>query len=96
MRKIAAWSRLIFGVRCSRTALAIAPQRESLARHNPLAIPPVAILFGGIAAAGGLIQRRMGLPDAAVLVLQGMIFVMLLISETLYGRFKIFGSGKGA
>ena len=61
-----------------------------LARHNALAIPPVALLFGGIAAAGGLIQRRMGLPDATVLLLQGMIFVVLLASETLYGRFKIF------
>ena len=61
-----------------------------LARHNALAIPPVALLFGGIAAAGGLIQRRMGLPDATVLLLQGIIFVVLLASETLYGRFKIF------
>ena len=51
---------------------------------------PVAILFGGIVASGGLIQRRMGLPDATVLVLQGLIFVVLLISETLYGRFSIF------
>ena len=42
-----------------------------LARHNPLAIIPVAILLGGIDASGGLIQRRMGLPDATVLVLQG-------------------------
>jgi len=57
-----------------------------LARHNPLAIPPVAILFGGIAAAGGLVQRRMGLPDATMMVLQGLIFVVLLASETLYGR----------
>jgi ABC-type uncharacterized transport system permease subunit len=61
-----------------------------LARHNPIAIIPVAILFGGIVAAGGLIQRRMGLPDATVLVLQGLTFVVLLTSETLYGRFKIF------
>src|SRR3954453_24017738 len=30
-----------------------------LARHNPLAIIPVAVLLGGIYAAGGLIQRRM-------------------------------------
>ena len=65
-----------------------------LARHNPLAIPPVAILFGGIAAAGGLVQRRMGLPDATMVVLQGLIFVVLLASETLYGRFKIFGGGR--
>ena len=54
-----------------------------LARHNPLAIMPVAILFGAIAAAGGLIQRRMGMPDATVLVLQGIMFVVLLVSETL-------------
>jgi ABC-type uncharacterized transport system permease subunit len=61
-----------------------------LARHNPLAIIPVAIMFGGIVASGGLIQRRMDLPDATVLVLQGLTFVVLLVSETLYGRFKIF------
>ena len=42
-----------------------------LARHNPVAIIPVAILFGGIVASGGLIERRMGLPDATVLVLAG-------------------------
>jgi general nucleoside transport system permease protein len=61
-----------------------------LARHHPLAIIPVAILFGGIAAAGGIIQRRMGLPDATVLLLQGLTFVVLLASETLYGRFRLF------
>ena len=47
-----------------------------LARQNPLAIIPVAILLGGISASGGLLQRRLGLPDASVLVLQGMIFVV--------------------
>jgi simple sugar transport system permease protein len=61
-----------------------------LARQHPLAIIPVAILFGGIAAAGGIIQRRMGLPDATVLLLQGLTFVVLLASETLYGRLRIF------
>jgi general nucleoside transport system permease protein len=65
-----------------------------LARHNPLVIPPVAIMFGGLVASGGLIQRRMDLPDATVLVLQGLIFVVLLISETLYGRFAIFKATK--
>jgi general nucleoside transport system permease protein len=59
-----------------------------LARHNPLAIIPVAILLGGIGASGGLLQRRLGLPDASVLVLQGIIFVAVLTSETLYGRFR--------
>ncbi|MDK4735924.1 ABC transporter permease [Rhizobium sp. CNPSo 3490] len=61
-----------------------------LARHNPLAIIPVAILLGGIDASGGLIQRRMGLPDATVLVLQGTVFIIILFCETFYGRFKIF------
>src|SRR6266850_8342858 len=64
-----------------------------LARQNPLAVIPVAILLGGISASGGLLQRRLGLPDASVLVLQGMIFVSVLMSETLYGRFRIFRQG---
>src|SRR5947209_14980462 len=57
-----------------------------LARHNPLAILPVAVLLGGISASGGLLQRRLGLPDASVLVLQGTIFVAVLASDALYGR----------
>jgi general nucleoside transport system permease protein len=61
-----------------------------IARHNPLAIVPVAILLGGISASGGMLQRRLDLPDATVLVLQGMAFMVILASETLYGRFRIF------
>jgi simple sugar transport system permease protein len=61
-----------------------------LARQNPLAIIPMAVLLGGIGAAGGLLQRRMDLPDATVLVLQGMIFVAILASETMYGRMRWF------
>lgn len=61
-----------------------------LARHNPLAIIPVALLLGGIDASGGLLQRRLDLPDATVLVLQGIIFVVVLASETLFGRFRVF------
>lgn len=54
-----------------------------MARHNPLAIIPVAILFGGFGAAGSLLQRRLGLPDASVQVLQGIAFVLILASEAL-------------
>jgi ABC-type uncharacterized transport system permease subunit len=54
-----------------------------MARHNPLAIIPVAILFGGFGAAGSMLQRRLGLPDASVLVLQGIAFVLILASEAL-------------
>ncbi len=56
-----------------------------IARHHPLAIIPVAILFGGFGAAGSLLQRRLGLPDASVQVLQGLAFVMILASEALRG-----------
>ncbi|HVC56063.1 MAG TPA: ABC transporter permease [Stellaceae bacterium] len=57
-----------------------------LARQNPLAIIPVAILLGGISASGGLLQRDLGLPDAATVVLQGIIFVCILASDSVYGR----------
>lgn len=67
-----------------------------LARHNPLVIIPVAIFLGGIAASGGLIQRRMDLPDATVLVLQGLLFLVILVSETFYGRLSFFRSRGGA
>jgi simple sugar transport system permease protein len=61
-----------------------------LARHNPLAIIPVAILLGGIRASSGLLQRSHELPDATALVLQGIIFVVILASEVFYGRIKWF------
>lgn len=57
-----------------------------VARHNPLAVIPVAILFGGFGSAGSLLQRRLELPDASVLVLQGFAFVLILASEALRGR----------
>lgn len=56
-----------------------------IARHQPLAIVPVAILFGGFGAAGSLLQRRLDLPDASVMVLQGIAFVLILGSEALRG-----------
>ena len=61
-----------------------------IARQNPLAVIPVAILLGGIRASGGLLQRWHDLPDATVLVMQGIIFVVILASETLYGRVNLF------
>jgi general nucleoside transport system permease protein len=57
-----------------------------LARQNPLAIIPVAVLMAGFDASSGLVQRRMDLPDATMLVLQGFVFVAILASETLTGR----------
>jgi simple sugar transport system permease protein len=61
-----------------------------IARHNPLAATLVAILLGGILASGGILQRVHNLPDATVLVFQGLVFLVVLYSESLYGRLPIF------
>lgn len=54
-----------------------------MARQQPLALVPVAILMGGISAAGSLLQRRLELPDATTMVLQGLLFVAILAGEAL-------------
>jgi simple sugar transport system permease protein len=65
-----------------------------LSRHDGLAIIPVSLFLGGVAASGGLLQRVFGLPDATVSVLQGILFVVLIASDTLYGRVR-WGGAKG-
>jgi len=61
-----------------------------MARHHPLGIIPVAILFGGLAASSGTIQRNLHVPEASIQVFMGILFMMILAFETLYGRFRIF------
>jgi general nucleoside transport system permease protein len=61
-----------------------------IARHNPLATALVSIVLGGILASGGILQRVHNLPDATVLVFQGLVFLVVLYSESLYGKFAIF------
>ncbi|MFZ4676272.1 MAG: ABC transporter permease [Nodosilinea sp.] len=61
-----------------------------VARHNPLATVLVSVLLGGILAAGGILQRSHNLPDATVLVFQGIVFLCVLYSDSLYGRLPIF------
>jgi simple sugar transport system permease protein len=53
-----------------------------IARANPLAVIPVALILGGIGASGGLLQRVFDLPDATVNVLQGILFICILFSDT--------------
>jgi general nucleoside transport system permease protein len=72
-----------------------------LARQSPLGILPVALVLGGISASGGLLQRTCNLPDATVSVLQGILFVVILASETYRGKVDWFSrllgpSAKGA
>lgn len=59
-----------------------------LARHHPLAIMPVACLIGGLQASGSLLQRRLELPDASILVFQGLIFVFVLVGDAIAQKFN--------
>lgn len=61
-----------------------------VSRYNPLAAILVSVLLGGIVASGGALQRTFGMPDATVLLFQGIVFLVVLYSESLYGRFQIF------
>jgi len=66
-----------------------------LARQNPLVVVPVAVLIGALDASGGLVQRRMEMPDATMLVLQAVIFLTLLVSDTFYGRLPFLTYQRG-
>lgn len=61
-----------------------------LARQNGLGCIVVSVLLGGLLASGGILQRAHRLPDATILVFQGIVFLVILFSESLYGRFKCF------
>ncbi len=61
-----------------------------IARQNPLAAVLVSVVLGGILASGGILQRAFELPDATILVFQGLVFLVILYSESLYGRLPFF------
>jgi simple sugar transport system permease protein len=61
-----------------------------IARHHPLGIIPVAVLFGALDGCSGTLQQKLQISDASVKVLMGTIFVMILSFETLYGRLRVF------
>ena len=48
------------------------------------------MLFGGLKASSDTLQSRLELPDASVDVLAGIMFVLILLFETLYGRYRVF------
>ena len=66
-----------------------------VARHNGAATILTATLLGGILASGGILQRSFHLPDATILVFQGIVFLTILYSDSLYGKFAIFRERKG-
>jgi len=59
-----------------------------VARQNPLAIIPVAILLGGVTASGDLLQMKLKLSSASVQVFQGILFLVILGLDTWAGRLK--------
>ena len=61
-----------------------------LARQSPLGCILISILLGGLLASGGILQRDHHLPDAAIMVFQGLVFLVILYSESLYGKWKVF------
>ncbi|MBD2102997.1 ABC transporter permease [Leptolyngbya sp. FACHB-261] len=52
-----------------------------LARHNELAIPAYAVLVGGLLLGGDVLQISLGLPQATVNIVQGVVFFFILGSE---------------
>lgn len=60
------------------------------ARHNPLAAVLISLLVGGILASGGILQRSHNLPDATVLMFEGLVFLVVLFSDSLYGKIPWF------
>ncbi len=63
-----------------------------LARQNPLGVILVSLLVGGLLASGGMLQRAHDLPDATISVLEGILFLFILLSDTVYGRLNFPGS----
>jgi len=59
-----------------------------VARQNGLAVIPVAILLGGVAGSGDLLQAQLGLSSASVEVFQGILFLVILGFDTWSGRLR--------
>jgi len=59
-----------------------------MAQLNPLAIPFVALLMGGILVGGDQVQLMMGLPSAMGVVMQGLILFPML-AGSLFTEYKI-------
>ena len=57
-----------------------------VARQNPLAVIPVAVLLGGVLASGDNLQMQLKLSSASVQVFQGILFLVILGLDTWAGR----------
>jgi simple sugar transport system permease protein len=67
-----------------------------LSRQSAVGIIVVSLLVGGLLASSGMLQRAHELPDAAITVLQGILFLFILLSDTVYSRWKFTGGRASA
>lgn len=67
-----------------------------LSRQSALGIILVSLLVGGLLASSGMLQRAHDLPDATISVLEGILFLFILLSDTVYGRFRVRGAKANA
>jgi general nucleoside transport system permease protein len=54
-----------------------------LAKLNPLAVIPAAVLYGGMTVGANAMQRRAGIPSSITFILQSLIVLMVLASDIL-------------
>jgi general nucleoside transport system permease protein len=54
-----------------------------LAKLNPLAVIPAAMLYGGMTVGANAMQRRAGIPSSITFILQSLIVLMVLASDLL-------------
>lgn len=59
-----------------------------LARLNPIAVLPTAVVFGGMTVGADAMQRSVGVPSSIAFVLQGLIVLFVLAGELLR-RYRI-------
>jgi general nucleoside transport system permease protein len=64
-----------------------------MARLNPLAVIPVAILYAGLSTGADQLQMSMGLPSSIATVLMGIILVVMLGSQVLQRYQLTFTAG---
>lgn len=53
-----------------------------MARLNPLAVPPMALLFGALHVGSGALQRNLGIPFPIVFLIEGVVIVAFLLAGT--------------
>jgi general nucleoside transport system permease protein len=59
-----------------------------LAKLNPVAVIPVAVLYGGLTVGANAMQRRAGIPSSITFILQSLIVLMVLASD-LFRRYRV-------